>query len=427
MSQRAHKVTGASPPPAAGGLLAGDRSRGRVNCDTAHVDAEAFEQLLTPAGQSLLAEIAEHAARETDLALGTRLRRTWAPELVAAAMTQHQLRGKAVTKFGDDAARLYFTHDALEQSTRSTVAAHRAERLAAAGATSVVDLGCGIGGDLIAFARAGLRVRGVEADPVRAAIARANLAALGLDGTVETGDATLVERHPDEVAFVDPARRDARGRTWSTSDLKPPWPWVRALLAGHAVAKVMPGLAHDDVPDGVEAEWVSDRGDLVEACLWGTPFATVRRRATVLPSGDSLIATGEPPARADIGAHLYEPDDAVIRAGLVSELATRLGGWLPDPRIAYISSDRHASTPFARGFTVIDELPFREKQLKAALRVRRVGTLTVKKRGVDVVPEQLIKRLRLDGPQTATVVMTRVDDRARAFLVEPHGRGPVGD
>lgn len=384
------------------------------------MDVETFAQLLTPAGRLLLAEVAEHAGRETDLALGTRLRRAWAPELVSAAMTQHRLRGKAVAKFGDDAARLYFTPDSLEQSTRSTVATHRAERLATAGATSVIDLGCGIGGDLIAFARAGLRVRGVETDPVRAAIARANLAALGLDGTVETGDATLVERHPDEVAFVDPARRDARGRTWSTSDLKPPWPWVRELLAGHAVAKVMPGLAHDDVPEGVEAEWVSERGDLVEACLWGAPFATVRRRATVLPSGESLIATEEPPAWADVGAHLYEPDDAVIRAGLVGELASRLGGWLPDPQIAYISSDRREATPFARGFTVIDELPFREKQLKAALRVRRVGTLTVKKRGVDVVPEQLIKRLRLDGPQTATVVMTRVDDKARAFLVESH-------
>lgn len=384
------------------------------------VDVETFEQLLTPSGQSLLAEIAEHSGLESDLALGTRLRRTWAPELVAAAVTQNRLRAKAVAKFGEDAQRLYFTPDALEQSTRSVVADHRARRLAATGATAVVDLGCGIGGDLIALARAGLRVRGIEVDPARAAIARANLAALGLDGTVESGDATTTPIADDEVAFVDPARRDARGRTWSTDALRPPWPWVTHLLAGQAVAKVMPGLAHDDVPEGVEAEWVSDRGDLVEACLWGVPFATVDRRATVLPADASLVASGEPPAVADVGSHLYEPDDAVIRAGLVSELATRLGGWLPDRRIAYISSERQEPTPFARGFTVIDELPFREKQLRAALRARRIGTLTVKKRGVDIVPEQLIKRLRLDGPHTATVVLTRVQDKAAAFLVEPH-------
>ncbi|MCW2830156.1 MAG: SAM-dependent methyltransferase [Aeromicrobium sp.] len=382
------------------------------------MDLQTFEQLLTPAGQMLLSEIAERAGVESDLALGTRLRKTSAPELVAAAVTQNHLRGKARAKFGDDAARLYFTHDALEQSTRQSVATHRASRLAAAGAEAVVDLGCGIGGDLIAVAHAGLRARGVEQDPVRAAIARANLAALALDGTVETGDAQDVVLGSDEVAFIDPARRDGRGRTFSTADLQPPWDWVRQLLAGRAVAKVMPGLAHDAVPPGVEAEWVSDGGDLVEACLWGAPFATATRRATVLPSGAGLVANGQPVVVAGVGDYLHEPDDAVLRAGLVGELAAEIGGWLPDPHIAYISSDDGASTPLARSFRVVDELPFREKPLKAALQARRVGTLTIKKRGVDVVPEEVVRRMKLKGPQKAIVVMTRVQGAGKAYLVE---------
>ena len=382
------------------------------------MDLATFEQLLSPAGQLLLEEVAERAGVESDLGLGTRLRRTYAPELVAAAVTQHHLRGKAVSKFGIDAAGMYFTHDALEQSTRMRVASHRAGRLASAGVTSVVDLGCGIGGDLIALARAGLKVRGVELDPVRAAIASANLRALELDGEVVCADARSVGIGADEVAFIDPARRDGRGRTFSTSDLQPPWDWVRQLLVGRAVAKLMPGLAHDAVPHGVEAEWVSDGGSLVEACLWGAPFATATRRATVLPSGAELVSTGEPVAVADVGAYLYEPDDAVIRAGVVSELAATIGGWLPDPHIAYVGSDAVHSTPFARGFRIIDELPFREKPLKAALQVRRIGTLTVKKRGVDIVPEELIRRLKLKGPNSATVIMTRVLGDGRAFLVE---------
>ncbi len=382
------------------------------------MDLVTFEKLLSPAGQLLLDEVAQSAGKESDLALGTRLRKTYASALVAAAVTQNHLRGKAVAKFGDDAPRMFFTHDALEQSTRQRVAAHRASRLASSGAEAVVDLGCGIGGDLIAMARAGLRVRGVELDPVRAAIAEANLRALGLDGEVIAEDVRKVEIGKDEVAFIDPARRDGRGRTFSTSDLQPPWEWVCQLLAGRAVAKVMPGLAHDAVPHGVEAEWVSDGGDLVEACLWGAPFATARRRATVLPSGDGLVSIGELAALAQPGAYIYEPDDAVIRSGLVGELAGDIGGWLMDPRIAYVSSDRAVRTPLARGFRVIDELPFREKPLKAALQVRRIGTLTVKKRGVDIVPEELIKRLKLKGPNPATVIMTRVRGDGRAFLVE---------
>ncbi len=382
------------------------------------MDLATFETLLTPGGQLLLSEIAARAGIESDLALGTRLRKTYVPGLVAAAVTQNHLRGKAVAKFGPDAARMYFTHDALEQSTRSSVATHRASRLASMGATSVIDLGCGIGGDLIALARAGLEVRGVERDPVRAAIATANLQALDLTGEVVCGDAQEVAIRPDEVAFIDPARRDARGRTFSTADLQPPWDWVRQLLTGRAVAKVMPGLAHDAVPAGVEAEWVSDGGDLVEACLWGVPFASTRRRATVLPSRAGLVADGEPVAVADTGTHLFEPDDAVIRAGLVSEFAATIGGWLPDPHIAYVSADHAADTDLARGFRIVDELPFREKPLKAALQVRRVGTLTIKKRGVDIVPEEVVRRMKLKGPNKALVVMTRVQGQGRAYLVE---------
>ena len=382
------------------------------------MDLGTFEQLLTPGGQLLLSEVAARAGVESDLALGTRLRKTYVPELVAAAVTQNHLRGKATSKFGADAARMYFTHDALEQSTRLRVATHRASRLATTGATSVVDLGCGIGGDLVALARAGLAVRGVEQDPVRAAIAAANLRALDLPGVVICADAQDVPVGREEVAFIDPARRDGRGRTFSTADLQPPWEWVRHLLAGRAVAKVMPGLAHDAVPTGVEAEWVSDGGDLVEACLWGAPFASTTRRATVLPSGVGLVADGEPVAVADVGPYLYEPDDAVIRAGLVSEFAATISGWLPDPRIAYVSSDRADDGPLARGFRVVDELPFREKPLKAALQARRVGTLTIKKRGVDIVPEELVRRMKLKGPEKAIVVMTRVQGQGRAFLVE---------
>src|SRR5690606_8939465 len=217
--------------------------------------------------QQLLAEVADLADAEDDLALGTRLRRSHPPDLVAAAISQHRLREKAAAKLGAEAWKLYVTPDALQQATRAAVADHRARRLRELGADAVVDLGCGIGSDLIAFARAGLRVRGVEIDPLRAAMATANLAALGLPGRVETGDASTTAIGDDEVAFIDPARRDGRGRITRLDQLTPSWEWVGGLLSGRAVAKLMPGIAHEAIPAGVHAEWVSDQGDLVEACL----------------------------------------------------------------------------------------------------------------------------------------------------------------
>lgn len=372
-------------------------------------------------GQRLLAEVHERAGIESDLALGTRLRKIHDFALVAAAVTQNHLRQKAVAKFGDDAARMYFTHDALEQSTRGSVSRHRASRLADTGSTRIVDLGCGIGGDLIAFAKAGMSVRGIELDPVRAAIAQANLDALGLSGTIECADATEATIGDCETVFVDPARRDGRGRVFDPKNFIPSWEFVIALLEGKAVVKTMPGIAHNLIPDGVESEWISDGGNLVEACLWGRPYATARRRATLLPSAATLTEADDPgDASANApGAVIYEPDDAVIRAGLVTAVTAQVDGWLVDPHIAYVSGNELTRTPFARAFHVIEELPFREKALKAALVQRDIGTLTIKKRGVDIVPETLIKRMRLKGSRTATMIMTRVQGVGKAYLVEP--------
>jgi hypothetical protein len=68
---------------------------------------------------------------------------------------------------------------------------------------------------------------------------------------------------------------------------------------------------------------------------------------------------------------------------------------------------------------VLERLPYREKQLKAALRERHIGSLTIKKRGVDVSPDELRTRLALRGDRSATVVLTRVAREGVALLVEP--------
>lgn len=389
------------------------------------VDLATFEQLLTGAGQSLLAEVTARADREPELALGTRLRKRYDADLVAAALTQHRLRQRAAIKFGAAAAGMYFTSEALEQATRANVSNLRAERLARADVSAVLDLGCGIGGDLLAFARAGLSARGVEQDPLRAAIARANLAALGLPGQVVTADLADVPRHIGETVFIDPARRAGRGRIFDVTAMSPPWEVVLAQLAQGAVVKTLPGIDHNRIPPGVEAQWVSDGGDLVEACLWGAGLASTSRRATVLPAAQEIVGEPRPGPVGAIGRWLHEPDDAVIRSGLLGPFAESIDGWLIDPQLAYLSSAGPANTPLARSFLVLEELPFRDKQLRAALIERNIGTLTVKKRGIDVVPEELVRRLRLSGSRPGTVVLARIGRGAKAFLVEPVPTGRI--
>lgn len=388
------------------------------------MDLDAFRWLLTDDGQALLAAATE--AGDDSLATQTRLRRTAEPAHVAVAITQARLRERGRAKFGELADRMYFTPDGLEQATRLRVADHRAARLVAASAQTVVDLGCGIGGDLLASSRAGLVCAGVDLDPVRVEVARANLAALGLPGAVQVADATAIDTSPFDVAYADPARRGARGRSFDVDHWTPPWPFVERLLTRDSCVKVAPGIPHDLVPAGVEAEWVSDHGEVKEAALWSGRLATTARRATVIGEGGLATITDEdaPPTSGTamvraVGQFLYEPDGAVIRAGLVTAVAAGVDGGLVDEHIAYVTSDAAYRSPFARGYQVLEELPYREKQLKAALRERGIGRLTIKKRGVDVVPDQLRKRLDLRGDGEATVVLTRAGGHGIALLVRP--------
>ncbi len=276
------------------------------------MDLATFERLLTPAGQRVLARAEElHDAGVDALRAGEQVRRlalehlggassAAAADLAAAATTQAVLRARAVAKLGPGAARLLLTPDGLQQATRPEIADRRAARLAAAlpvDSPTVVDLGCGIGADLLAFARVGLRVAGVDLDPVTAAVAAANLAAgLGTDhdalvtvtetAPVTVADATTVDRSAYDAVFLDPARRTARGRTFDVDAYSPPWSFVEEVLAGPvpAVVKVAPGVPHDRIPTGVEAEWVSVDGEVKEAALWSADLARVARRATVIRS-----------------------------------------------------------------------------------------------------------------------------------------------
>lgn len=412
-------------------------------------DAARFAALLTDEGRRLLGEI---RPGEDALAASTRLRRTYPAELVATALTQARLRGRAVEKFGADAAGMYFTPDGLEQATRAEVAAHRAARFARLGAPAA-DLCCGIGADLVALARAGLPVTGVERDPLTAAVARANAAALALTATVRTGDATAMDPDAGGAVFCDPARRPSGGprgaggrgrRIFDPEAYSPPLSMALDLASrtrGGCV-KVAPGIPHEAVPDDTEAEWVSWRGEVKEAALWlgaltelgapesranahtaarGAGAARARRRATLLPSGATLTdepGLGAPPV-SGVRRYLYEPDGAVIRAHLVAGVAARVDGALIDPAIAYITADRLTPTPFARAYEIEDVLPFSVKRLRAALRERGVGTLTIKKRGSAVDIDRLHRDLRPSGDAAATVILTRLDTRPYALLAHP--------
>jgi SAM-dependent methyltransferase len=357
------------------------------------------------------------AASADDLRAAERLRETWPAPLVAAASEQAELRDRAAAKFTRHAEML-FTRAGLEQASAELVARHRAGRFAAVGGR-VVDLCCGVGGDLAMLAtHSSSDVVGVDRDEVHALCARHNTAVYGGDATTVVEDVSEIDLQQFEVAFVDPARRRRDGLNDTRGGSSPPLSWCLELPLDRVCVKTAPGLDRSVVPAGWEVEFVAVGRDLKEAALWSPGWATATARATVLPVGDTLTADpAAPPAPVrPPGRFLLDPSPAVTRAGAVADLAVALGAWQIDRRIAFLSADEPLRSPFGRSFAIEASLPFGVKPIAAELRRLDVGTVELRRRGLAGDVDDLRRRLRGRGSRAATVMLTRADDRPWALV-----------
>jgi len=393
------------------------------------MDRSELLEVLTPEGLRLLDSLPPYHSERDVLKMVSDLRKAGhSPALVAAVLTQARLRSKARSKFGEFAGRMLFTEAGLEQATRLPVAARHASRFVAAGLSRVADLGCGIGGDAMAFAGADIDVVAVDADEVTAAIASYNLAPFGNAEVLHQAAEDTDLRGIDGI-FLDPARRTAghgqTSRLTDPDDYSPSLDFAFELATGRSVGvKLGPGLDRDLIPSSAEAQWVSIDGQLVEMGLWfGALGRSGIRRAALVVDGDSAAeltaaSDSEDAETGELGEYLYEPNGAVIRARLIGDLARDLGATMVSDGIAYLTSEDARTTPFATGFRVLETLPFQERDLRRALRERGIGVLEIKKRGVDVDPSALRKRLSLKGDRSATIVLTRIAGKHSALLVE---------
>ncbi|WNM26836.1 SAM-dependent methyltransferase [Demequina capsici] len=397
------------------------------------MDADTARLLLAPETLALIDRLPPYDSIEP-LAFGSRLRAEGLDgRLVAAVLTQAELRSRARGKLGEFAVGMLFTREGLEQATRLSVAGRHARRYASAGCTRVADLTAGLGVDAMALAALGLAVMAFELDEATALLADHNLRHWD-DAVVVHADSMATVRRVDgmDAVFADPARRTGRGRRHDPRDYSPALDDVLALRDQFPAlgVKVGPGIPHDAIPASttdapVEAQWVSVDGDVVEAGLWCGPLARTHGHSALVVRGSDaheLAADPIPGEVGPLGEYLYEPDGAVIRAGLVGPLGARLDARLVDPTIAYLTADAPHPTPFAHGYRVLEAMPYSTQRLAKALRERGVGRVEIKKRGIDVTPERLRPQLKLRGTEAATVVLTRIAGRHTALLVEPLDR-----
>lgn len=390
------------------------------------MDLVTFYDLLSPAGQEVLSAAMDLEPRNTDfLPHFQTLCRQFPRNLARAALGMAILRGEATSKFLQ-ADKMYFTHEALQQASGYVISSYRAGRYS--GFDQVFDLGCSIGGDALNLAEV-TSICGVDHDPLRLAMAQANFTALNNCGDFILADLTEhlpVSLRPNTALFFDPARRANNRRIITVDQYLPPLSIVNKWLPVISAlgVKISPGVKLDELAEyDAEIEFISLKGELKEAVLWFGPLKTTKRRAMVQPGAYTL--TGDPlltlPERIlEPLAFLYEPDPAVLRAGLVRNLAVQLNAYQLDPDIAYLTTDKIVDTPFARVWEIENWFPFRLKQLRAYLRERSVGQVTVKKRGSPLQPESLIRDLRLKGDAERVVFLTHLRGRPIVMVCYPN-------
>lgn len=388
------------------------------------MDRADAELLLTSEALTLLASLPPYRAADSVVQAVSALRdRGVSPEMTRVVLRQRRLRAQAKPKFGDFAARMFFTENGLQQATRLDVAAHHAVRFRTLGDVTVGDLGCGIGGDALALAGLGLRVIAIDRDESTAALATYNLAPFD-NASVEQGDAESVDLSRFGALWFDPARRSKDKRLSNPVDWSPSLEWVfdvaQTIPSG---IKLSPAIAHELLPDGVEAQWVEDSGDTVECVVWTGTLArpNVARSALILGAESAELTASAPDSVVevgDVGAYVYDPSGAVIRAQLLGTLARQLGAHTIASSIAYLSSDTLVQTSFAQAFHVIDIVPLDIRAIAQYCRNAGIGTLEIKKRGVDIDPATFRTKLKLKGSRSATLIVTRAGNGRVAIVAE---------
>jgi SAM-dependent methyltransferase len=350
------------------------------------------------------------------------------PKKVAEALGEvRALRRRALVKFSRG-LDMYFTRPLLEQASSEQVADYRALRFQKAGIKTVFDPCCGIGSDSIAMARLGIEVFASDKDPIALHFAKTNAEVYQANVNFSLADAAE-EIPPAGAIFIDPSRRRGSRRIMDPHDWSPTPEQVCALLKGRPGAGVKLSPATDlDVllemfPEPDEIEVVSLKGEAKETVFWyGCLAGSLGRRATSLPAGVSFAHEAKPKAPVgEIGAFIFDPDPALVRAGLLGAFAEANGLHVLDPLIGYLSGPKPVDSPFLAGFKVLAHETLDPRKMKAKMREFEVGRLIIRKRGIAEGPTALEKRFlpKTFGKREITLLATRLGDRHIGILAEP--------
>lgn len=382
----------------------------------ADASVDVLQRLAQPDSAPLLAAL--HDLRDEPSAnVIQRLRADWPAPLVAAAVEVQLARWRAAGRFGARAATLWADREGLEMASAPAAAAWKARRLA--GREGVVDLCCGIGGDLMHLAAA-CPATGVDRSAARAWMAERNAGV-----TVRVGDACET---PLGAPFVhaDPARRGGGRRLHTADELEPSLDALRAATAGARGVCIKLGPGMDLEPPHVgpedEREFIAEHGTLTQQALWTGELALHPGGTSATLACEGLTLHGAPgatPCRGDArwARMLAVPSPALERARLVHLVAGHAAE--PAPGLGVLTADEIPASPWLERHGVVATLPAREREVAAWLRAHGGGVPVVRTRGKACDPDAWLAALRSPGDARHWVWVLRVGSERNAVVTQP--------
>jgi len=290
--------------------------------------------------------------------------------------------------------------DGLRFATPEVVAKYRAGRLKC---SVLADISCGIGGQAVCFAEECNRVYGVDIDGERLECARRNAGVYGVDNiTFIEGDALspqVVEQVADaDIIFSDPAR-PAEEDVRQTDSLRPGIPMVMEAyrdVTDSFAFEAPPQMPPERIDFDCEREYLSVDGQLNRLTLYFGPLKRCERSAVVLKGGrhyrleSGVDAPVVIPEVDEPRVYAFEPDPAVVKAGLLGELAGGLGGKVElvriDARRSLLTSDvLLESLFFKHRYRVLDRVPLDCRKVNRSLMGHGMGKAVIRFR---IAPEK---------------------------------------
>ncbi|PID28286.1 MAG: hypothetical protein CSB55_05665 [Candidatus Cloacimonadota bacterium] len=353
----------------------------------------------------------------------TRLRKKY-PDLPAGDLISlHKLRLRAEKKFSN-ADKFIFTDKSLQQATPEPAAEYHALKLK--DYPRKADLCCGAGMDLIAMCDGKNKVTAVDLDPEILEIAKYNAKVRNIKNI--TFKCQKAEEFADKVdaVFCDPDRRIGNKRKIRPEDLSPNLYDLLKISKynKNIMIKLSPAMNYSVIKTdvGFGLEFVSSGGELKEILLTlGSLKDKARKKAVIISSEGNIsyLRSNDPGFKSvsEPGKYLYEPDPAVIRAGLIEQDAFKYKLNFINENIALLTSDFYREDMTGTWYRTEEQFPYNLRNLKKKLKEEKIGDLTVKTRGFHMTVEDLRKKLKPEGKNKKTIFIVRTGKSFEVFVI----------